>query len=229
MSTTHSDEIFSEKIRTKIDSVKHLFELMPGVVIIHNLHASGVVYMSTSGLHRLNVTLQELQDMGADYYRRFFNEDDAADYVPKVLGMLERNNDEETVSFFHQIRAHENEPWQWHVCGIRIFMRDDEGEPVLTITVATPIDGQHYYISKIERMLEEKITASKNAHLLALLTNRERQILKMMAKDDTSKHIAGELSIAEDTVKTHRRNIKRKLGLNNQYDLLRFAQTFDIV
>ena len=108
-------------------------------------------------------------------------------------------------------------------------MRDDEGAPMLTMTVATPIDGQHYYISKIERMLEEKITASKNARLFASLTNREREILKMMARNDTSKNIANVLSIAEDTVKTHRRNIKKKLGVNNQYDLLMFAQAFDIV
>ncbi len=224
-----SERTLVQRVEDNIASIASVMEIMPGVVIIHDLRTSGVVYMSPAGLRRLNVTLQELQDMGADYYSRFFNEDDATDYVPKVLGMLERNNDEETVSFFHQIRAHENEAWQWHVCGIRIFMRDDDGAPILTMTVATPIDRQHYYISKIERMLEEKITANKNARLFASLTNREREILKMMARDDTSKNIACVLSIAEDTVKTHRRNIKKKLSLNNQYDLLKFAQAFDIV
>lgn len=59
MSTTHSDEIFSEKFRTKIDSVAPVMDIMPGVVIIHNLHTSGVVYMSISGLNRLNVILQD--------------------------------------------------------------------------------------------------------------------------------------------------------------------------
>ena len=89
-----SEPTLLKRVDDKIASVAPVMEIMPGVVIIHNLRTSGVVYMSTGGLHRLNVTLQELQDMGADYYRRFFNEDDAADYVPKVLGMLERNNDE---------------------------------------------------------------------------------------------------------------------------------------
>ncbi|MCB9045952.1 MAG: helix-turn-helix transcriptional regulator [Chitinophagales bacterium] len=78
-------------------------------------------------------------------------------------------------------------------------------------------------------MVEEKEYSVKNAHLFAALGNRERQILTLMAKDLTSKQIADELSIAEDTVKTHRRNIKRKLAIKNQYDLLRFAQTFDLV
>lgn len=219
----------SQRIEEKINSIRNELEIMPGVVIIHNLHTSGVVYMNSAGLNRLNATLKELQDMDADYYKRYFNEEDAADYVPKVLGMLERNNDEETVSFFHQIRPDEHSEWKWYVCGIRIFMRDDKGLPVLTITVATPIDSDSYYISKIERMLEEKMIAANQAHLFASLTIREKEILKFMTTDDTSKNIAQALSIAEDTVKTHRRNIKKKLGLNTQYELLRFAQTFDLI
>lgn len=219
----------SERIDNKITAASPVLELIPGVVIIHHLHTSEVAYMSKSGLTRLNVTMQELKEMGTEYHMRFFNEADAADYVPKILGMLERNNDEETVSFFQQVRANGEEPWQWHVCGTRIFMRDDNGLPLLTISVATPIDARHYFVSKIERMLEENESSSKNAHLLASLTAREKQILAMMARDNTSKDISKALFIAEDTVKTHRRNIKKKLGVNNYYELLRFAQAFDIV
>lgn len=218
-----------QKIEEKIEDIKHQLEIMPGVVIIHNIHTSVVVYMSSGGLKTLNVTLQELRDMGTEYYPRFFNEEDAADYVPKVLGLLERNNDEETISFFQQMRPRPEMDWEWYVCGTRIFMRDDNGVPLLTITSATPIEPSNYYISKIERMLDEKTAANKGAHLLASLTGREKQILLLMARDCTSRHIAQELSIAEDTVKTHRRNIKKKLGLNNQYDVLRFAQTFDLI
>lgn len=219
----------SKRIEDKIARVQPILELLPGVVIIHNLHTSCVVYMSSSGLRRLNTTMQELRDMGTEYHVRFFNDADAADYVPKILGMLERNNNEETVTFFQQVRANNTDAWQWHVCGIRIFMRDDAGLPLLTIAVATPIDAEHYFISKIERMLEENEASFKNAHLLASLTIREKQVLAMMAKDSTSKHIAHTLCIAEDTVKTHRRNIKKKLGLKNQYDIVRFAQAFDVI
>lgn len=224
-----TDNSLSKRIENMIAGIKPLLELLPGVVIIHNLHTSCVVYMSSSGLRRLNTTMQELQEMGIEYHQRFFNEADAADYVPKILGMLDRNNNEETVTFFQQVRANNADTWQWHMCGIRIFMRDDAGLPLLTIAVATPIDAEHYFISKIERMLEENEASHKNAHLLASLTIREKQVLAMMAKDSTSKQIALTLCIAEDTVKTHRRNIKKKLGLKNQYDLLRFAQTFDVI
>jgi DNA-binding NarL/FixJ family response regulator len=108
-------------------------------------------------------------------------------------------------------------------------MQDDDGRPLLTITIATPIDPQHFYLSKIERLLEENTFLRKNQHLFATLGNREKQILTMMARDHKSQDIAKVLFLSEDTVKTHRRNIKKKLGIQNKYELMRFAQAFDLV
>lgn len=45
------------------------------------------------------------------------------------------------------------------------------------------------------------------------LTKRERQVMLMVAVGSTSNEIAKRLFIAANTVKNHRRNIKKKLGL----------------
>ena len=58
---------------------------------------------------------------------------------------------------------------------------------------------------------------------LAQLTSAERQILKLIAADHTSKEIAGLLSCSIRTVETHRQNISRKLELSGSHSLLRFA------
>jgi len=48
------------------------------------------------------------------------------------------------------------------------------------------------------------------------LSPREREILMLIAKGDSNKHIARELDIAETTVKIHVQHILRKLGLTNR-------------
>lgn len=58
---------------------------------------------------------------------------------------------------------------------------------------------------------------------LARLTPTERQILKLIAEDRTSKEIADLLQCSVRTVETHRNNISHKLGLSGSHSLLRFA------
>jgi two-component system response regulator NreC len=58
---------------------------------------------------------------------------------------------------------------------------------------------------------------------LDLVTNRERQILQMLAGGKTSKDIASELNISVYTVDAHRSRIMKKLQLRTIGDVVRFA------
>ena len=55
------------------------------------------------------------------------------------------------------------------------------------------------------------------------LTNREREILQLVAEGNSASEISAILSISPRTVETHRANLMRKLELNSQVDLIRFA------
>jgi DNA-binding NarL/FixJ family response regulator len=55
------------------------------------------------------------------------------------------------------------------------------------------------------------------------LTNREREVLHLVAEGHSSTEIAERLSISSRTVETHRANMMRKLDLHSQTDLIRYA------
>jgi DNA-binding NarL/FixJ family response regulator len=52
------------------------------------------------------------------------------------------------------------------------------------------------------------------------LTKREKEIISLIAIGKTSKEIAEALFVAELTIKTHRKNIGKKLGTKNVADLI---------
>lgn len=55
------------------------------------------------------------------------------------------------------------------------------------------------------------------------LTNREKQILQLLAEGQNNKQIAELLYISPYTVRRHRENIKRKLNLSSLVELVKFA------
>lgn len=88
------------------------------------------------------------------------------------------------------------------------------------IDIVTAIDmviaGGIYYSEGIRRKMSTTTPAS-------LLTPRENEVLQLIATGKSNKHIARSLDLSVRTVETHRLNIKRKLGIEGQADLIRFA------
>jgi DNA-binding NarL/FixJ family response regulator len=62
-----------------------------------------------------------------------------------------------------------------------------------------------------------------NADPLHSLTQRERMVLQLAAEGHSNTEIAEKLFISPRTAETHRTNLLRKLGLQSQTDLVRFA------
>jgi len=58
---------------------------------------------------------------------------------------------------------------------------------------------------------------------LDLLTNREREVLRLLARGYAYKEIASELFISIKTVETHVSSVLRKLQMSNRYELSRWA------
>jgi len=58
-----------------------------------------------------------------------------------------------------------------------------------------------------------------------LLTPREAQVLELLEAGAPNAEIAHELSIGIETVRTHARNIYRKLGISTRRDLARFSRS----
>ncbi len=61
------------------------------------------------------------------------------------------------------------------------------------------------------------------------LGEREVEVIKLVCKGLTTAQAADKMSISEETVKTHRRNIFKKLGINNVTQLCRFAMNNGLI
>jgi DNA-binding NarL/FixJ family response regulator len=88
--------------------------------------------------------------------------------------------------------------------------------------------------SVTRRMIETFLTAPRvrspeERRALSTLTNREREILLMMARGLTNAEIATELFVSETTVKTHVGRVLMKLGLRDRVQVVIFAYESGLV
>ncbi len=86
--------------------------------------------------------------------------------------------------------------------------------------------GRVYLSSDVNKIL---ITNLQNPEEGRLLTDREREILKLIAKEYSNKQIAEELFISERTVETHRKNIFKKTATNSLVGLIKFAYANNLI
>jgi DNA-binding NarL/FixJ family response regulator len=65
--------------------------------------------------------------------------------------------------------------------------------------------------------------------LVNSLTKREKEILKLVAEEFTTKEISEKLFISVSTVESHRKNLIKKLNVKNSIGLALFAMEHHIV
>ena len=101
--------------------------------------------------------------------------------------------------------------------GARGYVLKDAPARDIIAAIDTVMAGGVYYSAALVRHLSQPLLPAQ------LLTPREREILQAIASGKSSKAIAHNLELSVRTVETHRLNIKRKLGIDGQANLIRFA------
>ncbi len=110
--------------------------------------------------------------------------------------------------------------------GINGYVLKKDSESELIQALYDVKNGKTFLSNDINKMLIQSLHGNDEQKLL---TEREREILKLIAKEYTNKDIAEELFISERTVETHRKNIFRKTKTNSLVGLIKFAYANNLI
>jgi len=90
--------------------------------------------------------------------------------------------------------------------------------------IQTVAEGEEYIDESVKKILiHESITGQRRSIYEIPLTKREKEILKLIAEENTNQQVADALFISLRTVETHRLNISQKLGVKNTAGLVKEA------
>lgn len=108
------------------------------------------------------------------------------------------------------------------------ILKSDAGRH-LAAAVKAILEGRHYFSSQVSEVLFESFQkkglphASPAEQSTSKPSNREREIIQLLAEGKSNKEVAASLGISVKTAETHRAAVMRKLGIHSIGELVRYA------
>ena len=95
--------------------------------------------------------------------------------------------------------------------------------------IETVYNGENYFSKDVKKIISDSIFNAKEAKENNVkLRDREKEVLRLISKEKSTKEIAELLFISVNTVETHRKNLMRKIGTKNMVGLVKYAIQQDI-
>ncbi|MGZ4041753.1 MAG: response regulator, partial [Bacteroidia bacterium] len=89
--------------------------------------------------------------------------------------------------------------------------------------IRTILSGKKYISSDIAEKLAARFDSDQTKEQHELISDREMQVLKLIASGKTVSEIADELSLSVTTISTYRRRLLEKMNLKNNAELTHYA------
>ena len=107
------------------------------------------------------------------------------------------------------------------------YLLKNTDEDELILAIRTVGNGKKYFGAEIsEKMINFMSTQSISENVLS---NKETEVLGLIAKGLTTKEIAAKLFVSSRTIETHRANILKKLEVKNSAELIKKATKMNLI
>tara|TARA_R110002049_G_scaffold91500_1_gene227970 strand:+ start:498 stop:1202 length:705 start_codon:yes stop_codon:yes gene_type:complete len=216
--------LLDKMVRAKGLNIYDLCNEIPGIFHTNHVADMTIDHMNEEGEDYCQHTKDEINEMGFDYFLKY-----AHPYTINVIGprfqkFYELADDEKVKGDFQLIKNPKTNVYDTFFTVSKPFK-----EHKLLLTSSNPVEKLDWVNLKIEKIVGEHEIIRKKFEQFQMLTGREIEILILLASGDTNQRISDKLFVSNATVKQHRKNIKRKTECRNIYELVKFAQAFDLI
>ena len=116
-------------------------------------------------------------------------------------------------------------------CGVNGYILKNKAPSLIVKAISDVYEGKKIFCPKFAESLSIRTKLPKTTSVQRrrkMLTGREQEILTLIAEGHSDKQIARRLAISFNTVHVHRSNIKHKLDIHKQAELIRYALKKDL-
>jgi LuxR family transcriptional regulator len=221
--------ILGNSLKKKIIKIEDVGDYIPGSVMVQDLSIMTNTYMNQHGCDYLRKSKEELQAMGGDYFTTFFPAEELKILKPELEQFVLLKDKNKTMSFFQRVKPDKKNDYDWYFTTSRLYPTQESESTLKIVHVAIQANSLSYAGKKLNALVDEDIFVRKNYHRFNLLSNREKEVIRLVVEGKSSIEIADSLFLSIHTVNNHRKNIIHKLELHSLSELVKFAVSFGII
>lgn len=208
------DKLLNEKKFT----IEEVGEILP-VVFHTNSKKSILTYINHLGCNYFNLSLNELLCMGNDYAERFVH--DIA--IELNDNYIESRNTKLILTYLQPIEKLKDRV-EWFI-STKKLLSINQGQ---TINITYEWRFRKLMHQKLRSFLSIDDYYYRNHDVFSKLSRKEKQVISLLAQGYSNSDISHLLKNSLYTILDHRKNIYSKTGLKSYFELLKFAQAFDL-
>lgn len=211
-----------------LNDLKKICDSSPQMVSIFSFDdfSYTMTYCNKSAYEFLNTTEEETNKLGFKYILKLVHPENIGVVYNIIRFFSDRNNTNKIFSHAFYIKSKNG--WEWTYACVKPAVLNNEGEAKYLIGVGCSLDELLKTKNQIKHFKDNFLFFEESAHKFLSLSDREKQVLKLIAEEYTSKEIAAIMYISPLTVDTYRKNLIEKLQVKSSIGLAKYAMLFNI-
>lgn len=225
------NSIMANKNFEGVDSLEKLKEICDSSVEMSSIFEFeeffySMTYSNKPAYEYLGVTEEHTKKFGFKYILSIMHpENMTAMYnLIKFFTDKENRNKVYTGVFYIKVKA----GWEWTYSCIRPAIFKEDGSVKYLLSTGCSIDNLLKSKSDYKNFKSNLPFFEQHAAKYLMLTDREKEVLLLIAEEYTSKEIAAMLFISPLTVDTYRKNLIEKLQVKSSIGLAKYAMLFNL-
>lgn len=214
-----------EDMLAKGEDIKTLCDHLPCAVVLSRPKAIEIVHTNKRHLELTGYSPTEVREHCPEFLNDIIHPVSLQNIKKFVPEFYAKQNHHQTMSFVQYVQLYGGTDYTPLITFTKAPIKS------VDLVIRMPILIKEF--GKLSTKMEQivKMDQFKLIHFKRFqkLTNREVEVMTLLANGYNNPKIADNLFLSRSTVETHRKSIKRKLDLNSLRDLMKYAFAFNLV
>lgn len=214
-----------EKRLAEGEDVKAIINRVPGMIILSKFQEIEIVYTNKKHEEFTGYSIDKIRKECSKYLDDIVHPislENVRKFLPEFYAT---QNFHQTTAFVQYAQLADKTDYT----PIVTFTKPPKGLNGLVLRLAFLSKELSVVFPKIKQVVEMDHFKLSHFKRFQKLTEREVEILKLLANGYNNPEIANRLFLSRSTIETHRKHLKKKLEIRSFKDLMKYAFAFDLV